>query len=177
MSVPLDYTNPRSKEKAVIAIVKLPADIEGGENSPEWGGPLLINPGGPGGSGTDFAKLGAKSLQAIVGKKYSIVGFDPRGIKHTTPLASCFGTEIDRVTSGLSNDRVISSGGDDVFGHVYSTTKAVASLCNNALGDTAGNVGTAFVARDMLRITEESWKALGKEPKGLIYWGFSYGSE
>lgn len=53
--------------------------------------PLLINPGGPGGSGVDIILAGmGDQIQTIVGTDVDIIGFDPRGIGSTTPRADCF---------------------------------------------------------------------------------------
>jgi hypothetical protein len=39
----------------------------------------LVNPGGPGGSGVEFAlKLGSLA-QALIGADFDVIGFDPRG--------------------------------------------------------------------------------------------------
>ena len=74
--VPLDYANPQGDELA-IALLKVPANIS--TYDPAYRGPILVNPGGPGGSGVDLA-LGFGSLvQTLVGADYDIIGFDPRG--------------------------------------------------------------------------------------------------
>lgn len=43
--VPLDWTNKESKDKATIAVIKLPAQIDGGDKNANWKGPVLFNPG------------------------------------------------------------------------------------------------------------------------------------
>lgn len=42
---------------------------------------IILNPGGPGGSGTYFAYAEAERLDALLGGGYDILGFDPRGEK------------------------------------------------------------------------------------------------
>ena len=76
LQVPLDHSNPGG-EKAAIAVIKLSANIS--SRSDEYGGPVLINPGGPGASGVDMLLWRGKLLQTIIGKRFDIVGFDPRG--------------------------------------------------------------------------------------------------
>ena len=75
--VPLDYSNPEGGDELAIALLKVPANIS--TSDPAYRGPVLINPGGPGGSGVDFA-LGLGSLSEIlIGAEFDIIGFDPRG--------------------------------------------------------------------------------------------------
>lgn len=136
-----------------------------------------MNPGGPGGSGTELVFSAGKELQAMTGKQFSIVGFEPRGVGRTVPVASCYNSEVDRTTFEISNTRVLSVAGDDVQGEFFARKRGVAALCKDSPGMAhASYMGTASVARDMDRINEEEWAAAGKKPKGLQYWGFSYGT-
>ena len=50
----------------------------------------LVNPGGPGGSGTSFALGAAERLRQVVGEGQGIIGFDPRGVGEPTPQVDCF---------------------------------------------------------------------------------------
>lgn len=52
--------------------------------------PLVLNPGGPGGSGSLIAVLMGPSLQRALGADQPILGFDPRGVGFTTPAADCW---------------------------------------------------------------------------------------
>ena len=75
--VPFDYANPEGDELA-IALLKIPANIS--TSDPAYRGPILINPGGPGGSGVDLALgLGSLAQSLVVGAEFDIIGFDPRG--------------------------------------------------------------------------------------------------
>src|SRR4051812_41044989 len=54
-------------------------------------GSLLINPGGPGGSGFDFVDQAADYVvTSAVLKKYDIIGFDPRGVGRSRPAITCY---------------------------------------------------------------------------------------
>lgn len=77
MKVPLDYSNPNGA-KAAVAVLKLAANVS--STSEKYGGPVLINPGGPGGSGVEVVLLLGKQIQTIVGEQFDIIGFDPRGL-------------------------------------------------------------------------------------------------
>lgn len=74
--VPLDHSKPEGK-KAVIALVRKQSAYS---DSELYRGPILFNPGGPGGSGVDLV-LGPAGdlLSTIVGPEFDVVGFDPRG--------------------------------------------------------------------------------------------------
>ena len=74
--VPLDYTNPQGDALA-IALLQIPANVS--TSDPAYRGSILINPGGPGGSGVDFALLLGSPTQTLVGADFDIIGFDPRG--------------------------------------------------------------------------------------------------
>jgi hypothetical protein len=59
LRVPLDWSRPNtyhSGPHAAVAIVTLPAIVP--VTSPEYAGPILLNPGGPGGSGTIAVCIG-----------------------------------------------------------------------------------------------------------------------
>jgi len=68
--------------------MRLPAAVP--STSDAYRGPILFNPGGPGGSGVKTVLLAGELLQKIVGPEFDIVGFDPRGecpgIYRTTTL-------------------------------------------------------------------------------------------
>lgn len=63
--------------------------------------PLLLNPGGPGGSGSMFASTAGPSLQKAVGSDWDLIGFDPRGVGEM-PLASTWFNTVERITDGAS---------------------------------------------------------------------------
>lgn len=74
--VPLNYSDP-SGDKAAIAMARIPAAVLPG--SPQYRGPILVNPGGPGGSGVDLVLGAGALLSGIVGPNFDVLGFDPRG--------------------------------------------------------------------------------------------------
>jgi pimeloyl-ACP methyl ester carboxylesterase len=86
----MDYHRPLNASsdnpKVHVALVLIP----GASGKPSTS-PLLLNPGGPGGSGVSIALGLGRPLQAILGADQDIIGFDPRGIGATTPRTDCFG--------------------------------------------------------------------------------------
>jgi pimeloyl-ACP methyl ester carboxylesterase len=88
MLVPLDYADPDGTA-ITLAVAKRPA-----ANSKKLGS-LIINPGGPGGSGVGYVGY----FNAAGLERYDIVGWDPRGVGLSTPV-TCYGrTDLDRYLS------------------------------------------------------------------------------
>lgn len=69
LTVPLDYEDPTGKTLR-IAVLKVPAT---GDRI----GSLVVNPGGPGGSGVNYASAGSLQFGSELSRAYDIVGFDP----------------------------------------------------------------------------------------------------
>ena len=74
--VPLDYSDPDGQQ-AAIALVRKPALIP--QRSHLYRGPILFNPGGPGGSGVALILAAGNAFSTLLGPQFDIVGFDPRG--------------------------------------------------------------------------------------------------
>ena len=88
IKVPLDYSKPDG-DTIEIAALKL-------STKASKKGSLLVNPGGPGGSGYDFVKdAGATNISDKVRANYDLVGFDPRGVKRSAPVTCLTDQERD----------------------------------------------------------------------------------
>ncbi|KAF2035912.1 alpha/beta-hydrolase [Setomelanomma holmii] len=171
LKLPLDYFNGTHPDDTIsVAVTKLPARVS--VNDPRYGGPILINPGGPGGPGAFFAVLVGHSLQNIVdfnidptvsspdARYYDIIGFDPRGIGETTPRAYCV---ADSAASWSWSLREYTEGilgsSDAALGRLWSMSHAWGASCKQAMDTEKGAdikryMTTALVARDMLEIVE-----------------------
>lgn len=79
LTVPVDYANPTGPT-IKIALLQDPAT----GNSPR--GPLVINPGGPGGSGVDYANRPNSAVTPALHRSFDIIGFDPRGVSRSEPV-------------------------------------------------------------------------------------------
>jgi len=77
--VPLDYADP---DGTAITLLVAKRSATGSKRL----GSLFINPGGPGGSGVWYVG----SFNAAGLDDYDIIGWDPRGVGHSTPV-TCFG--------------------------------------------------------------------------------------
>ena len=83
-AVPLDHDDPTGPT-IDLAVKRLPASGDPAERI----GTLFLNPGGPGGSGVGFVDSAEGAFPAEVLERFDVVGFDPRGVARSTPLA-CF---------------------------------------------------------------------------------------
>src|SRR6202034_3015209 len=84
LKVPLDYSHPNGRE-ITLALSEVPATAPPSKRQ----GVLLVNPGGPGGSGLSLAAFVAQGLDPAVASEYDIIGFDTRGVGSSVPSLSC----------------------------------------------------------------------------------------
>ena len=83
LSVPLDYSRPQAT-KIQLAVSRVVHTVP----DDQYQGPMLVNPGGPGGSGLIFSILGA-FVPGGAGGAFDWIGFDPRGVGSSIPALSC----------------------------------------------------------------------------------------
>ncbi|MGA6167550.1 alpha/beta hydrolase [Amycolatopsis magusensis] len=159
LTVPLDYRDPGG-EQLELAISKLPSA------SPQRRGVLLLNPGGPGGSGLDMPmSLVLSGTPASVLDSYDLIGFDPRGVGRSSPVTCDL-----RPEQIVSNVPPYAKDAADVVARAQVAQGLAQQCAASASGPRLPFITTANTARDMERIRE----ALG-EPK-ISYFGGSYGS-
>ncbi|HEY8984455.1 MAG TPA: alpha/beta hydrolase [Streptomyces sp.] len=157
LKVPVDHGKPKG------ATVSLALNRHRATDPARRIGPLLVNPGGPGGSGVDFV-FGAKStFSPGLLARFDIVGFDPRGVGRSDP-ATC---DWDLV---LRQDPLLYPGSAREFAGLRSATHALARNCRALTGPVLDHMGTDSVVRDMDAIRA----ALGEAK--LSYYGVSYGT-
>jgi pimeloyl-ACP methyl ester carboxylesterase len=159
--VPIDYDNPGGAQ-AQIAVIRIPA------TGPRIGA-LLINPGGPGGSAVDVvAGMGADLADSEISRRFDLVGFDPRGVGHSTPALRC---QTDAELDVYRREPLVDYSPAGVA-HIEQLYRQLAQRCVNRMGSAfLENVGTASAARDMDVVRA----ALGDDQ--INYLGFSYGTE
>ncbi|KEF60464.1 uncharacterized protein A1O9_02025 [Exophiala aquamarina CBS 119918] len=103
-------------------------------------------------------------MESILGEHFNFISFDPRGVNFTLPF-SCYDDTEQAPNSALGNSS------DVALGQSYAIGTEVALQCQRTNNQTSALLGTAYVARDIIRIVD----ALGED--GLLkYWGFSYGT-
>jgi len=162
LQVPMDYSKPDGK------IIRLAVLRHRASDSSRRIGSLVINPGGPGESGTDHVDTMVQQIgNSPVAQRFDIVGFDPRGVGASEPAIRCYTPqEMDAQRQETTRDN--SPSGVD---QKVSEAKDYVDKCARRSGvDLLANVGTRDVARDM----DVLRSALG-DPK-LTYLGWSYGT-
>lgn len=161
VEVPLDWATPAG-ETIEIAIARHRA------TAAESLGSLLMNPGGPGGSGFDFVAYSAEYVVTpAVLEAYDLIGFDPRGVGRSTPIECTDGAEKDELLYGTFEDPYGSQGWIDDY---TADATAWIEACRENSGDLLGHLDAGSVARDMDVIRA----VLGDE--SLHYLGYSYGT-
>jgi len=81
LMVPLDYASPNGKKIGIAMIRLLARDKE------DRIGSLLVNFGGPGGSGVDFLAPWQAGVPGDVKDHFDLVSFDPRGVGQSAPIS------------------------------------------------------------------------------------------
>jgi pimeloyl-ACP methyl ester carboxylesterase len=159
LSVPADYAKPGGRH-ITLALDMIPATAPKSQQQ----GILLVNPGGPGGSGLSLAAAVAQGLSPAVAAQYDIVGFDPRGVGSSVPALSCdpgffAGPRPDYIPASAAAEQVLAN-----------RAKAYAADCGQKYGSLLPDMTTQNVARDMDAIRA----AFGVSK--INYYAFSYGT-
>ncbi|WP_149824579.1 alpha/beta hydrolase [Streptomyces tailanensis] len=157
VKVPLNYAKPSGK-KITLALSRVP------HTSKTYQGPLLVNPGGPGGSGLTLAGFVASSLPKKVAAQYDVIGFDPRGVGASKPALNCKPGYFNPVRP----DSVPSTSAIEKAN--VSRAKAFAKSCGTKYKDVLPYINTISAVKDLDSIR----KALGA--KKINYFGYSYGT-
>ncbi|KIW55985.1 hypothetical protein PV05_04688 [Exophiala xenobiotica] len=174
LDVPMDYhASEVSPDRVALAIIRLPAKVS--VSDPRYGGAILINPGGPGGSGVAKLLQHGSQMQHIVDsdkpvnqsteedddRYFDIIGFDPRGVNHSTPILTCFPDSFARQTwnlQSLAEGLLGSSEGSLRTG--WRRARAFSMGCSSRLDSGNGttnfleHVNTTPATADMVEIIE-----------------------
>jgi pimeloyl-ACP methyl ester carboxylesterase len=159
LSVPMDYDRPATRTLH-LALVRLPA-----KDQKHRLGSLVLNPGGPGGSGVEYARAADRVVSDSVRKKYDVVGFDPRGVAASDPVHCLSSTETDALYAADPTPTTP----EEIAGWV-ALSKGFAEKCQARVGAELKFIGTRDAARDM----DVLRSALGDAK--LNYLGQSYGT-
>lgn len=159
LTVPIDYDDPTG-DTAQLAVTRIAAQ---GKAT----GSVVVNPGGPGGSGLLQAIGTSAGLKDTpITEQFDIVGFDPRGVSASTPAIDCV-TDADADKEGLAFPIGAVQGSWTAADSEKLVDDCIAGTGSEAL---VAEAGTPNVARDM-----DILRAVLGDDK-LTYIGQSYGT-
>ncbi|WP_405450789.1 alpha/beta hydrolase [Streptomyces erythrochromogenes] len=157
LKVPLDHDRPADRT-IMLALTRVPHTAKTSQ------GPLLVNPGGPGGSGRALAGFVASALPKDVAAQYDVIGFDPRGVGKSEPALDCASGHFSPVRpDSVPQDAATEQANLD-------RVRAFAESCGAKHADVLPHIGTVSAARDI----EVLRTALGADR--ISYFGYSYGT-
>jgi pimeloyl-ACP methyl ester carboxylesterase len=159
LKVPLNYAHPAARS-ITLALSEVPATAPPSQRQ----GILLVNPGGPGGSGLSLASFVAQGLDPSVAARYDIIGFDTRGVGSSRPALHCDPGFFARERPNYIPANKASEQAN------IRRAKAYAANCGKKYGWLLPYMTTANIARDMDQI-----RAAASQAK-LSYFGYSYGT-
>lgn len=158
VTVPLDYANVNG-EKIKIAVSR----IKHKTPQSQYQGIMLVNPGGPGGSGLGLSRLQG-SIPNGGGNPYDWIGFDPRGVGSSSPSLACDPDYFpfnrpDYVPLNKADER-----------YWLKKSAKYSKDCKRAGGKLLNHLKTTDTVNDI----ESIRKALSQ--KQISWYGFSYGT-
>lgn len=166
LQVPLDYTDPHSKPLE-LDLFRVNATKE-----PVLG-TVLINFGGPGGTGAENLPVLGKEMAANIGEQWNLVSWDPRGTGKTIPFDCLVGSQTASPSNRKRSVPTLPSANltEYYLNGGWESAGLLADTCYAAMNETGQYISSAFVARDMMEIVD----ALNED--GLLrYYGWSYGT-
>ncbi|EWT03608.1 proteinase [Intrasporangium oryzae NRRL B-24470] len=157
LTVPIDYARPGDGDIA-LKVLRVKAGDQGDRI-----GSLVVNPGGPGASGVNYA-VGV-NVGPDVHRYFDIVGFDPRGVGRSAHVDCLSDGRLDQF---LGTDPTPDSTAEEQ--DVVSEAKTLAAGCETRNARLLPHLSTVDVAKDMDILRA----ALGEGQ--LTYLGKSYGT-
>nr|WP_246481676.1 alpha/beta hydrolase [Amycolatopsis umgeniensis] len=157
LDVPLDYQRPGG-EKIRVAVSRLPST-----HRAQRRGVLLLNPGGPSSGLGMPLSLVQRGLPAEVTDKYDLIGFDPRGLGHSTRV-TCDLKPVRDPQPPYARDAA------DVAKHAMVAETVAKGCATSKTAQLLPYITTANIARDVDAIRA----ALGEQR--ISSYGVSYGS-
>jgi pimeloyl-ACP methyl ester carboxylesterase len=156
-SVPIDYANPANGAMQISAIRKIATGSSQGS--------LILNPGGPGGSGIEYTTYAEYVVSDTLRENFDIVGFDPRGVGESTPV-ECLSDEQTEEYIALDG----SPDNQTEIDQAQAMSELFAQTCATNSPDTFKFLDTVSATRDI-----DILRALLGDEK-LNWLGKSYGT-
>ncbi|BCJ49396.1 alpha/beta hydrolase [Actinoplanes sp. NBRC 14428] len=154
VTVPVDWAAPQGQT----------IDLAVARSAGGTGGPLVLNPGGPGLSGVNFLIRGEQELRGDGLAAYDLISWDPRGSGRSAPL-----TCPDDATAAM--EKADASPDTPAEARAFDEAAARwARACRAASGPVFDHMDAGSTARDL-----DVLRAVTGAPK-LNYLGISYGT-
>lgn len=170
LDLPLDYHNESDSRIVRISVTKfqvagLPFKGHYGltptsPNNYKSKRTIIIEPGGPGGSGSTFLWETAEEMTTRFSDgQFDVLAWDPRGVNLSLPSGACFPQDAHRDRWSLLSLKYREEAPNAQLEIQDAMNNATFLACQQRLGDFGRFVSTATVARDL----DEIRKALGEE--------------
>ncbi|RDW62451.1 hypothetical protein BP6252_11884 [Coleophoma cylindrospora] len=174
LDVPKNYnsTDPDGS-RTQIAVIRLPAVVP--VTDPRYGGAMLTNPGGPGGSGVELVTNSGALLQQIIdselnitleatdseAKYFDIISWDPRGTGDTTPYLNCFPDSLSyNIWSSQTTEDGFPGSSSGATSNLWARVKARSVACSQT-DEIVNHMNTPVLVGDMVQILEKhgEWRS------------------
>lgn len=168
LTVPMDWQNATADPRLVVlAVIRLPAAVPASD--PTFGGTVITNPGGPGGSGVDTMRGGPgrrlrDTLDRPGRRHYEILSFDPRGVGRSWPRANCL-PHNDLARDAFAYEErgvgILDGSETSAVPRILGMYRSFMATCDaeSAAGtpgaEIMGYMSTPSVARDMVQIVDK----------------------
>lgn len=160
VKVPIDWRKVTAGSITIALVMHRAASASMGD--------LLVNPGGPGGSGVEFVENGIDGVvTSPVAKRYNVIGFDPRGVGDSQPVTCFDASGTDNYLYGIPPGAI---GSPTWIAAEKKISRQLAASCEQHTGPVLAHIDSVSVAEDMDAIRA----ALGQST--LNYVGYSYGT-
>lgn len=148
LDVPLDYTNTTDQRVARLAVTRFQLEPLPSKRT------LVVQPGGPGESGTQLVLTAGETLSKEGSNAtFDVLGWDPRGVPATQPSISCFPHDASRDRWKLvTNPSYKEGNARHAMLVADAMNEAVFKACEAKYGDIAGMLSTASNVRDLEQI-------------------------
>jgi pimeloyl-ACP methyl ester carboxylesterase len=156
LTLPIDYAKPNG-EKFQLAVSRRKANDQARRV-----GVLVVNPGGPGSSGVDFAIEADRYFSEEIVEGFDVVGFDPRGVARSQPI-KC---SMEAVQRPRTEDPVNVAEFDEAIAY----NRQLNEDCRKQSGPIFDHASSREAADDIDSIR----RALGEQK--ISYYGVSYGT-
>ncbi|PRY39866.1 alpha/beta hydrolase [Umezawaea tangerina] len=157
LTVPVDWSDPHGPT------VDLAVARRAATDPARRIGVVVVNPGGPGGSGVEFAQDAPSTFSPEVLARFDVVGFDPRGVGASSPILCDLGAVGVAYPDGRPDT-------PERFDQLAAYNRALAAECRTHTGPVFDRVDAQSAVRDMDALRA----ALGE--RKISYFGQSYGT-